>query len=424
VIPKAFDQIDKSAVDALVTEVVSEGRSLEYKRDLPGTADNEKREFLADISSFANATGGDLIYGIVDKRDAQNKATGIPDSIVGLAVPNLGAEILRLQEMIRNGCAPRITNVQIKAIAGYPVGPVVVVRIPKSWNAPHMITYQNHARFYSRTSAGKYPLDIAEIRSAFALSQSLPEQVRRFRDERLARIVVGDAPIPITPSAKIVLHLLPAAALDPQTLLDIGAVSHKLNHARPLYYGYGEERFNLDGFLSYVWDNTSGLYSTYLQVFRSSAIEAVDTMVLRPREGDITTADIQMQTDSLPKVIIPGFLPRRRIEEELVYGVHRYITLQKELDVPPPLFVLITLLGVKGYMLSGSSPLLRQHGFYGIDRDVVHLPDRLVEDYALIADYASTARMLRPAFDALYQAAGWSHCTSYDESGAWTAPTA
>jgi len=37
---------------------------LDYKRDVPGESDQDKKEFLADISSFANATGGDLIYGV------------------------------------------------------------------------------------------------------------------------------------------------------------------------------------------------------------------------------------------------------------------------------------------------------------------------------------------------------------------------
>lgn len=34
------------------------------RRRCPGTTDDEKKEFLADATSFANAAGGDLIYGV------------------------------------------------------------------------------------------------------------------------------------------------------------------------------------------------------------------------------------------------------------------------------------------------------------------------------------------------------------------------
>src|SRR2546422_806415 len=56
-------QIDEARLQALVTNAVLEGRRLEYKEELPGTGDGERREFLADASSFANAGGRDRFYG-------------------------------------------------------------------------------------------------------------------------------------------------------------------------------------------------------------------------------------------------------------------------------------------------------------------------------------------------------------------------
>ena len=54
-IQKAFAGIDKDDIDSLVTNQVKEGRTIEYKATLPGVKDAEKKEFLADVSSFANA---------------------------------------------------------------------------------------------------------------------------------------------------------------------------------------------------------------------------------------------------------------------------------------------------------------------------------------------------------------------------------
>jgi predicted HTH transcriptional regulator len=59
-----FDRIDKTHIESLVTNEVPEGRTIEYKQALPGGNDVAKKEFLADVSSFANASGGDLLYGV------------------------------------------------------------------------------------------------------------------------------------------------------------------------------------------------------------------------------------------------------------------------------------------------------------------------------------------------------------------------
>jgi hypothetical protein len=40
---------------------------------------------------------------------------------------------------------------------------VLRIRIPPSWAAPHIVTFQGLSRFYPRNSAGKYPLDAGEI---------------------------------------------------------------------------------------------------------------------------------------------------------------------------------------------------------------------------------------------------------------------
>ena len=42
-------------IDALVADAVKEGRTIEYKQAMPGGADADRKEFLADVSSFANA---------------------------------------------------------------------------------------------------------------------------------------------------------------------------------------------------------------------------------------------------------------------------------------------------------------------------------------------------------------------------------
>lgn len=272
-INKPFDLIDKSDIESLTLNQVPESRTLDYKEKLPGDTGDDKKEFLADVSSFANASGGDLIYGIQEQRDSKGQPTGLPKIIKGLDGINTDTEIRRLENIIRDGIAPRISNVQLAAIEGFSKGTVIIIRIPKSWVSPHMVTFKNHSRFYSRNSAGKYPLDVTEIRSAFALSESLPEKIRNFRDERIAKIVAGETPVLLSSGLKMVLHLLPIASLDPGTQIDIPSIKQH-NRLIPMGASSWNYRYNFDGFLNYSPYQTSTC-NTYVQVFRTGAIESI-----------------------------------------------------------------------------------------------------------------------------------------------------
>jgi predicted HTH transcriptional regulator len=66
---------------------VSEGREIEFKSAV-GSADKDKREFLADVSSFANAVGGDLLIGVAAKG-------GVATELVGILRAEADATILR-----------------------------------------------------------------------------------------------------------------------------------------------------------------------------------------------------------------------------------------------------------------------------------------------------------------------------------------
>jgi hypothetical protein len=54
-----FEQITEADLNALVAQQVPESIVLDYKRDLVGGSDKDRYEFLGDVSSFANTTGGE-----------------------------------------------------------------------------------------------------------------------------------------------------------------------------------------------------------------------------------------------------------------------------------------------------------------------------------------------------------------------------
>lgn len=396
-IPRRLDQVTRADIDALVSNAVSEGRTLDYKEQLPGPTDSDKKEFLRDVTAFANALGGDLIYGVREQRDAANKPTGIPLDAPGLAGENGDAAVRRLDSIIRTGVAPAIPGYQVQAFDGFPAGPVVVVRVPRSWAAPHMVTHGDSNQFWVRTSAQKQLMRVEEIRAAFTLQESLATRVRHFRDERLGRILAGDTPVPLMDTGRVVLHLVPVVALDGRPRVDLASLKQN-SGIRPIYAerGWGT-RFNLDGLLMHsALDPQETQGHTYLQVFRAGAIEAVEAFMLNARRDR--------------KVIFP------EVEQETLKALDRCLGFYRSSEIAPPIVVMLTLLGVRGFSI-GDRPQWMGVRSTTVDRDALLLPDVLVEDLKQPADV-----ILRPVLDALWQAAGEERCPHYGQDGRWKMP--
>jgi hypothetical protein len=395
-----FKAIDKDRIESFISNEVRENLTLEYKEALPGGGREERKEFLADVSAFANAAGGDIIFGVREKREG-SKTTGLPEKAVGLAGINVDATIRQLESVITDGIEPRISGLRIKTIDGFESGPVIVMRIPKSYLSPHMVKLGD-SRFYSRTNAGKQPLDVTQIRSAFTLSESLPEKVRRFRDERIARIVASEIPILLPDRPKIVLHLLPIASLDTTAQVDLGVLKHQNLLQKPINPGDGwSPRFNLDGFLVHSDAGTPRIPMTYLQVFRSGALEAVESQLISYDN------DHNPSSSKEPQNLISSIY----CERTLIVALDGFLKIEKILRMEPPVFVMLSFVGVRGYRIL--SEWTQYEGPYQFDRDVLLLPEAMMESFDEPAD-----KLLQPAFDAVWHAAGYERCRHYKD-GHW-----
>ena len=153
--------------------------------------------------------------------------------------------------MIESGIQPRIPLVQVKSMTLPDGGAMILLRIGKSWVGPHMVTYSNLSRFFSRNSStGKVQLDVQQIGAAFALQRGLGERLRNWKADRIAKAIAEEGPIPLS-GAKLLFHFVPAAVLtaDEPSYPRTFEPRSWGQGAYLISYGVGLRRYNADGLL-------------------------------------------------------------------------------------------------------------------------------------------------------------------------------
>lgn len=396
-IQERFYDIDREDIEFLISNKTAEMKTLEYKEKLPGHSDSEKKEFLADVSSFANASGGDMIFGIAEKLDSEDKTRKIPvlSPITGCSVDK---EKLRLEEIIRNGISPRLL-IQIKEISGWDTDQdsfILIIRIQKSFNSPHMVTFQKTSRFYSRNSAGKYQLDVNEIRSAFLATESQADRISRFINERLSRIVADETPVFLSSESRLVLHIIPIVSFLNNDRIDFVNLETNLKSCfRPIVSSGWDDRHNIDGILLFNPTSSSSNCRSYCQLFHCGAIESVYSEIIY-KQDERNLISIQY-------------------EKHVIESIEMYLQGYEKIGVEPPLIISMSLINCKNVELNYNV----RHFFinsrnFRIDRDNLLLPNVKIEDLDV-----DIPKAMKPIFDSVWNACGYPFSYNYDENGNW-----
>ncbi len=386
-IPKRIEDITVADLQALISEGRNEDRTIEYKLSLPSNAESERVPWLLKpICSFANTDGGDLVFGI----KANN---GIPEPpIVPLVLDSIDQTKLSLEHMIQNGIEPQVRGIHIRDVQIEKNRFVMVLRIPKSWTAPHRV--KSNSKFYARNSAGSYELDIPQIKQIFLFSDTLNQRLREFRASRIANIVGDAAPVPLQNGLRVILHIIPITAFAHGEQFSVKEYRDLGLLLRPTDSSTIDYHLNFDGLVVRSGAAPKAT-SAYAQLFRTGSLEYVD--VYEPWEG---------------KKIIPSASYERRLLESYTAGIK---VLQK-LGVEPPLIILLTLVNAKGFSLSFGQQeqfyLLRS--FNPFDRDIMLLPDVQVEAF----DQSNIA-VLKPLFDIIWNSGGVESSLNFDEQNRW-----
>src|SRR4030067_1635251 len=124
-----LNNLSENKIITLKENQIPEGKTIEYKESLPIESYESKKEFLADVTSFANTDGGNIIYGIKEEN-------GIPIDICGIEIDNPDAEKLRLENIIRDCTEPRLPGIVIKSFILSNGKYAFIFYVPKSFNPP------------------------------------------------------------------------------------------------------------------------------------------------------------------------------------------------------------------------------------------------------------------------------------------------
>ena len=269
---RTVSQID---LQRLIDDAVCESLYLDYKQALSLDDKDQKKEFLRDITAFANAEGGLLIYGIQEERDAQNKPTGIPEAMPGIPLANRDAQLLKIEHIMKDGIDERLPRYELETVDLGNGNHVLMIRVPASLRAPHMVTSDGERRFHIRANRGKQDMSTAQIRDTVLRGQAIEERVRQFVEDRHKKLrsIVGHKAfwllhlVPLVRDAHVIDVTKPEIAERLQSMgADFGS--------RPIYC--------LEGFM--VCRRENGEHLSHALTFRDGTIEVFDRHAFRSNE--------------------------------------------------------------------------------------------------------------------------------------------
>lgn len=178
---KRINEIELQDIENLIEDQEPESKQLEYKGKME--RNDEKSAIKKAVCGFANADGGLFIYGL---EEDENKKL---EDIKGISLNDTSWDEKKrsILSTIENNIEPHV-DVEIGKIELNDNKVVILIKVPKSWNAPHCIKKNNgkNRSFYIRRDGSTNPMEFEEIKTMFDLNNSLLEKINDYRDKRVS----------------------------------------------------------------------------------------------------------------------------------------------------------------------------------------------------------------------------------------------
>ena len=385
---KKLSSLQEQDLQRLVDDQVQERDSVEYKRDVYGNSDDDKREMLKDITSMANHRGGYIVIGI------ESDGEGIPINVVGIETDN---HVERIRNSCLNNIDKRIVGLDIEDISLTNSKVVIVIAIPESINAPHMVTYKGLNQFWKRHGRQKEKMTTQEIGESFDKRLSNLNRLDRFlflrKTEILENIgentymVISSSPALLLDEAILSVHdeNLRGLILNiPQLTVGMGTIS--CGQPYPTINGLRANNSTP------YWDDNPPPIRDYIEVFANGFIEYGKLFKINGQSGKCFAGKADTAS-------IVNFM-------RFIQGVYeQYLPLR-------PLVVSFTIYNAKDMWLA-ASPGNREE-----DRLVRWQKQHLELGKFYTDNIAQERKLLTKAIcDRLYQAFNRERCNQFDDAG-------
>jgi hypothetical protein len=262
---------------------------------------------------------------------------------------------------------------------------------------PHRVVYQGKfGSFWARHSSGTYEMDTDDLRQAFTNSASVEEKISNYRNERVRAVIGNQTPVRLTRPNRMIGHLIPLDSFTSQLSFSVQELLGQFVNYPQFQCSLGRTPLiNLDGVVSYDAADGGIGAAGYVYAFRNGIIESVVDVLLHISP---------MDTRRTKPVFKTGY------PTEIIRSLRCYLKAMANLNVQPPVWFSLTLTGVEGmYIDMGGIDRYPNP----VDRDRLDLPPVEITDLA----NPDCASLLRPMFDALWNASGHKRCFQYDQSG-------
>jgi len=115
-------------------------------------------------------------------------------------------------------------------------------------------------------------------------------------------------------------------------------------------------------------------------------------------------------------------IPSSRFEKKLIDALLRFLSIEKQLGIDPPFFIMLSLLGASGYKMAvkrefddSFEPWWQKPT--SIDSDELIIPKIPIENFE--SDFNKAAKIMKPIFDAVSCAARGTCSVNFDSKGNW-----
>jgi len=210
----------------LISNQVAEAFDLDFKSEMYGSSDRDKRDAATDVAALANTAGGLIMGGIAE--DDQARAAAAP------RVALSDADERRIRQIVASQVVPMpvidVIRVEDPARPGHGL---VLIAVPRSPLAPHAVIVNEGLRYPRRNGATTRYLSEPEVAAAyrerFAAAHRQADRAREIEADALDRLAVADDQVWVVTS---LVPDLPGELVIDQAALS--AARNELTGQRPL----------------------------------------------------------------------------------------------------------------------------------------------------------------------------------------------